>query len=370
MIGLDRNEELQIKLERVRDLLKQHELSGLLLKKQPNFSWLTAGGLNMVGFATEMGMTSILVTETDLYVIANRIEAERMMDEEGLKELGFKLLTHEWFEDKEANLVKEVVGDAPVGCDVQLDGFKYVEPDIKELRYSLTEAEIERYLFLGARASYAMEKVLYEVKPGDSEAEIVGRLSEELWKNRIDPTGFIIAADERIRLYRHPIPTMKRVEKCLMLSVNARYRGLIASITRFLYFGPLSHEFARQYRDNVEIECLMIAKTEVGKEMNIPFMAGLKRYEELGYPDEWKLHHQGGATGYSARDIKVNESTTQRVQENQAFCWNPSITGTKSEDVFIATRSGPLMVSKPVIFPVMQMEVEGIEFTRPSILVR
>ena len=74
--------------------------------------------------------------------------------------------------------------------------------------------------------------------------------------------------------------------------------------------------------------------------------------------------------GYSARDIKVNASTTELVQENQAFCWNPSITGTKSEDCFIATRNGPLMISNPVIFPVLRMEVEGIEFTRPAILVR
>ena len=370
VIGLDRDKETQIKLERVRTLLQEQDLSGILIKKQPNFSWLTAGGLNMVGIATEMGVTSILVTQTGHYVIANRIEAARMMEEEGLKELGFRLLTHEWFEDKEISLVREVLGQAPVGCDTPSEDFRYIDPHIKRLRYPLTEAEIERYLFLGARTSYAIEKVLSEVKPGDSEAEIAGRLSEELWKDRIDPTAHILAADERIGLYRHPIPTLNRVQECLMLSVNARYKGLIATITRFLHFGPLPRELARQYRDNVDIECLMIAKTIVGREMNIPFLAGLKRYEELGYPNEWMLHHQGGAMGYSARDIKVNASTTELVQENQAFCWNPSITGTKSEDCFIATRNGPLMISNPVIFPVLRMEVEGIEFTRPAILVR
>ena len=50
-------------------------LDGILLKKQPNFSWFTAGGLNMVGIATEMGMTSLLITRTGRYLIANTIEA-------------------------------------------------------------------------------------------------------------------------------------------------------------------------------------------------------------------------------------------------------------------------------------------------------
>lgn len=370
MIGLDRSKETQIKLERVRTFLQEQDLSGVLIKKQPNFSWLTAGGLNMVGIATEVGMTSILVTRTDHYVIANRIEAARMMEEEGLKELGFKLLTHEWFDDKEISLVREVLGQAPVGCDIHLEGLRHIDPHIKRLRYSLTDAEIERYLFLGARTSYAIESVLSQVKPGDSEAEITGRLSEELWKDRIDPTAYMAAADERARLYRHPIPTLNRVQKYLMLCVNARYKGLITTITRFLHFGQIPRELARQYEDNVDIECLMIAKTTVGQEMNIPFLAGLKRYDELGYPNEWMLHHQGGAMGYSSRDIKVCASTTEPVQENQAFCWNPSITGTKSEDGFIATPNGPLMISNPVIFPVLRMEVEGIEFSRPAILVR
>ena len=60
--------------------------------------------------------------------------------------------------------------------------------------------------------------------------------------------------------------------------------------------------------------------------------------------------------------------TPDIVQENQAFCWNPSITGTKSEDAMIATSKGPVLLSKPVHFPILEMEVGGHTFHRPKIL--
>ena len=364
---MNRQEEVNVKLERIRKFMDQHNLSGILIKKQPNFSWITAGGLNMVGIATEMGVASVLITKSRCYVIANRIEAPRMRDEE-VGELGFEVVDYEWFENKEIELVKKIV-DGEVGSDFPVAGFRYVESDLNKLRYELTEAEIERYLYLGERLSKSLESVLLFTKPGDVEAEIAGRISAELWKYRIDPTGFMVAADERARLYRHPIPTMKKIEKSVMVSVNARYKGLITTVTRMVYFGKIPDSFLKQYRQNVEIECVMIEKTKIGEKMNVPVLAAIEEYRKRGYPDEWKLHHQGGSMGYYARDIRVTPDCEEIIRKNQAFCWNPTISGTKSEDGFIATESGPVMITKPFVFPKIEIEINKIKFIRPDILV-
>ena len=90
--------------------------------------------------------------------------------------------------------------------------------------------------------------------------------------------------------------------------------------------------------------------------------------KEKGYPEEWKLHHQGGSIGYTGRDYRTNFKTPDIVQENQAFTWNPSITGTKSEDTILATSKGPEMITRPILYPTFRMEVENTTFIRPAIL--
>jgi hypothetical protein len=92
-------------------------------------------------------------------------------------------------------------------------------------------------------------------------------------------------------------------------------------------------------------------------------------YKEFGYENEWKLHNQGGAQGYLARDIRAVPDAKDLIEENQAICWNPSITGTKTEDAFIATQNGPRMITHPVIFPIIAYHKNGINLTRPGMMI-
>jgi antitoxin VapB len=70
------------------------------------------------------------------------------------------------------------------------------------------------------------------------------------------------------------------------------------------------------------------------------FAAGAKAYADAGFPGEWRLHHQGGAAGYAGREWTITPGGTQIVQESQSFAYNPSITGTKSEDTFVLRPDG------------------------------
>jgi Xaa-Pro aminopeptidase len=292
------------------------------------------------------------------------------MQEERLEEFCFTLLEYEWYEDHELELVKKIVPTLAVGCDLPVHGMQDVSEDIKQIRYSLTPPEMERYLWLGQKTSEAIESVLMDVKPGDTEAEVTGELTRRLWQHRIDQMGFQAASDERAYKYRHPIPTEKKIDKYLMLCVMSRKWGLINTITRIVYFGPAPAELIKQYKDNVLIECSMVAATRPGVVTREIFNQTCRLYQELGYKDEWKLHHQGGAIDYDIRNYICTDASKDIVQKNQAFCWNPSISGTKSEDAFIAEEEGFEFITKPVIFPTLKIEIDGTEFIRPNLLER
>jgi len=367
---VNRKEEVSIKERRLRELIQSLELDGVLLKKQGSFSWITAGGINMVPVCTEIGFSTILITKTDKFIIADRIESARNMEEEGLKELGFTLLEYNWFEScKEIELIKKIVPSMNLGCDISIYGLQNIEEKLKEIRFSLLPPEIERYLWMGEKTSEAIESVLIDfAEPGKTEAEITGELTKRLWKHRIDPVGYQAAADERAYKYRHPIPTEKKVEKSLMLCVMARKWGLITTITRLVNFGIASEKLIKQYEDNVYLESSIIAETRPGKRTDELFRNLCNLYEKYGYKDEWKLHNQGGSMGYDVRDYGFSNEVQKEVKENQAFCWNPSISGTKSEDGFIVMKEGFEFITKPVIFPKIEIKIGEFVFTRPGLL--
>lgn len=362
------SDEIKEKERRVREFLRIKGLRALLFKRQANFSWMTCGGLNLVGITTEFGATSLLVTENLKFLISNNIEAPRMIEEEDLEKQGFIVKTFPWHEEQEASIIKELAGEGSLGSDAPFPNAKVLAEDVAKLRYSLTPEEQERYRWLGEKVSLALEKTVMETKKGEKESEVVGRLCHELWKNRIDPITLMSAADDRIFKFRHPIPTERKVEKYLMVSVNARKWGLIVSLTRFVYFGKLPEELREKYETNVFIDCTMMAHTRPGILAREVLQKGIDAYQAKGYPEEWRFHHQGGSIGYTGRDYRVNFKTPDIIQENQAFTWNPSITGTKSEDTILATSKGPEIITYPILYPTISLRVENISFVRPDIL--
>ena len=93
-------EEIQGKKQKIWQLMTTLQLDGILLRKQCNFSWITAGKLNLVGIATEMGSASVLLTPDKEYVVCNNIEAPRIEQEEKLSEQGYEIQSFKWYDDR------------------------------------------------------------------------------------------------------------------------------------------------------------------------------------------------------------------------------------------------------------------------------
>ena len=74
----------------------------------------------------------------------------------------------------------------------------------------------------------------------------------------------LVAADGRIRRYRHPIPKATRLERTLMFVVCAQRKGLIVAFTRMLNFGELPADLRRRHDSVCAIDAALHAATRPG----------------------------------------------------------------------------------------------------------
>jgi antitoxin VapB len=183
------------------------------------------------------------------------------------------------------------------------------------------------------------------------------------------PIVILIATDERIYNFRHPLPTNKKMDKYAMLVLCGRMDGLVCSLTRLVHFGPLPDELNEKAEAVSYVDAVMIAATRPGRAVNEVFQIGKAAYAQRGFADEWQLHHQGGLAGYDPREFVATDSVDVPIRSGQVYAWNPSITGCKSEDTILVAEDGNEILSAIAGWPAKSIEIGDQVIERPEILV-
>jgi Xaa-Pro aminopeptidase len=369
------SKELDEKLHRVGGFLERERLDAVLLSTQRNFSWLTCGGTNHVGTSTPDGVASLLVTRDGRRFVLSANNEQARISEEETSHLGFESVSIPWYElrldpRRLRRAVADIIDPGRVGADSAAPGFENVEGRFAPLRYRLTETETERYRLHGCAVAEAIEETGRTIEPGMSERSIEALLSFNVMRRGARPTVLLVGADERFRKYRHPIPTDHRLERFVALSTCSRRWGLTVAVTRLVHFGKISEELAARYLALQSVEARLLAVTRPGATSGSLFVELEKAYEAAGYPDEWREHHQGGATGYLEREWVATPGGSQVVESCQAFAWNPTIQGTKIEDTFLTSKAGIELISTTGQWPSSEVVINGRATSRPEILVR
>ncbi|MGD9155869.1 MAG: M24 family metallopeptidase [Bacillota bacterium] len=365
------NEYVQ-KHEKLKKLICAKKLDGILIVTQQNFSWLT-GGKAYVNIATQLSICKILVTKDKLYLIGNNVDiplilAEEIKDPYIKSQIETKIFN--WQDSVQEFKFLHSILKGKIAIDTSINDMLSVEGDLYSLRTVLSFEEIERYRILGQETAYALEQVVFTIKKGDSEREIAGKVISKLYSLDIFPVVLLVAVDERALKYRHPLPTDKRLERHAVLSVCGRRNGLIVSATRVIHFGKPSEELAKRHNAVVKIDDQLIRSTRPGNKLGDILQKGLEIYKNEGYFSEWQLHFQGGVTGYNTRECKATVHSEEIIQENQVFAWNPSISGTKSEDTFLVLTNQNECITETGDFPYIEKNINNLTIKRPAILVR
>jgi antitoxin VapB len=260
-------------------------------------------------------------------------------------------------------------GDAALGADLPLaPGVPVIEGAIARCRYQLIEPEIERFRQLGRDAGAAIGALARTLVPGQTEQQIARLAADSLAGFGIRSVVTLVAADERLQKYRHPVPTARKWDRVVMIVVCARRGGLIASLSRIVCSGAVPDQLQQRTNAVARVNARLLAATRIGATGADLYKTAAESYTAENYAGQQNLHHQGGATGYRTRDWVAHPASREQVQPTQAFAWNPSISGTKVEETCIVFEDNIEVITASPDWAQIAVEIDGKEYFAPDIL--
>jgi Xaa-Pro dipeptidase len=103
------------------------------------------------------------------------------------------------------------------------------------------------------------------------------------------------------------------------------------------------------------VDAAVLGASRPGVTLGELFDVLARAYEERGFPEEWRRHHQGGLTGYRGREVFAVPGDPTRLPEACAVAWNPSVTGGgKSEDTALVTSAGVEVLTRTPSLPELE----------------
>jgi Xaa-Pro dipeptidase len=320
--------DVHARLAVVRELLARRGVQRLVLRSRRNFAWLTIGGDGHVVLSTESAVAPIVIDARSARVLAPVNEADRLADEE-LAGLPFEMERQPW----ETAAHVESVGDGQTLDDED------VEQELSSVRAVLGDLEQQRMDWLGRRVTAVLDRVAADLEPGLTELEVSAEIARGLGADGIRAAVLLVAADDRIARYRHPLPTTLPIKRRAMLVAVAERWGLHVALTRVRELEQPSADLVRRLQATQGVLAAMLTASVPGRTLGSILETAQRAYADAGFPSEWRLHHQGGLLGYRPRERLATPGDQTALAPGMAVAWNPSITGAKLESSHLLTDS-------------------------------
>jgi len=358
--------DLAARTERLDAYFDERGLEAIWFAKPNGFAWLT-GGDNVVDADVDLGVAAAGY-DGELRVITDDIEANRLADEELPEAVAVE--SFPWHASSLAEAVAER-SPAPAAADFDAPGFERV--DGTRLRQPLTDDDVERYRELGRETAAALETVCRNLEPEDPEYEVAAGIDISLASRDVDTPVVLVGGVERAQRYRHYTPSDATLGDYALVSVTAERAGLYASLTRTVAFDAPDW-LEERHRAAARVEATALAATEAAAagdltDSDAPDTAGdvfdaiREAYDAVGFAEEWREHHQGGAAGFAGREWIATPESDETVRWPMAYAWNPTVQGAKSEDTHLVAPDRTETLTKTGQWPTHEVEpvdVEGI----------
>ena len=361
--------DVRIKEERVRGFLEREGLDALVIGRQDNFAWVTAGGDNHIVITSEMGAGYLVIGRDRKWLVTYSMDRQRFLDEYAASQ-GYEVAALFWYQGSPEDKILDLTRGMKVGADFALPGARRYGNELVDLHYPLTDLELERYRWIGQAANRILTAVAHDLPPGTTEQEIATRLLYEYAVEGFTIDVLLVGTDERISRYRHTVPTDKPLERYALLHPAARRWGLHANVTRLLHFGEPPTDIRRAMDAVAMVGASVTTMLAPGVRFADILEEEIRLHKRSGYPSEWCNHFQGGITGYTLADPARCRNPEARVVERQAFDYFITVTGAKFEELTLLTEDGIEIASLGAGWPTRRVQTSRGDIVVPDVLIR
>jgi Xaa-Pro dipeptidase len=366
-------------LSRLREWLAAHDHDAAVLTTPAGVAWVSGGRNQPIDRSAQVDLVWVVVTATSAALITTGIEEQRIRDELAPADNGFEVLSVPWWQpDAFAAAARGFAGEhAALVTDHEVFGadVPVCRDELVQLRLSFSEAEQHCLRELGQLTADAVQQALLSWRPGDTDHVVAGRIEGWLGERGADAPVLIVGGDERVERYRHPLAVGAPMHRLVMAVVVARRGGLHVAATRFACSGSLTASMNRAMRDTRRVDDAVLHACRPGATYGDAMTALASAYAEVGRPQAWQEHYQGGPIGYAQREFELAPTQTDsrwwrtQLEARHAVAWNPSLAGGgKCEDTYLVGAAGLEPITSAPGWPLVPAGDRSPMAHRPAVL--
>ena len=364
-------------VSRLRRLIEDRRLGGVVLTGPAAVAWATGGMNAAIDRALPVDMVWVAVSAEAQVLVTTEVEHPRVVADSDPESCGFSVVAVPWY-DPGAFVAACSKGLGLAPSELGSDGHGAFAVDLSEdlvvARLALTPFAQEAFRTLGRDTTRALEVALRSWRPGTTDRQVQAEMVRQLEATGAEAVVALVAGDERVGRYRHPLALGLPAVERMMAVVVSRRGGLNVAATRFAAAASAPAALEERFAAVRHVETEVLAACVPGATYGEATSRLVEAYGEIGHPEAWREHWQGGPIGYGTREFELapgfEEATfwSTPVAAGHALAWNPSLAGgAKVEDTYLVTPAGLECVTAPLDWP--SETVEGWPEERAAVLV-
>ncbi len=337
-------------------LLADAAADALVLGMAGHAAWALCGADLRIAVSGERAWGFVVVRPGRRTVVAWVMDARRFAEEELPPDVDVVAL--HWDEGSPQATALELAGTGVVLSDCGLPGTRPADDALRAAQYPLTDLELRREEWIASRFEHHCRTVADALEPGQTEDEVAARLTAALLRDGLAVDEMMVGFDQRVRRYRHPVARGTRLERLALFHPTVNRWGQHVIGTRMVSLGPPDDETAERFAAVSEIEAWSVRMTRPGA-THADILAGqVQRYAQLGHPDAWRDHWQGGQTGFALCEIAHVDRPSEAVPDRALYNWFITLPGAKKEETTLATPAGGRVLTLSGAWPTREVVTE------------